>query len=129
MKPVRSCPVAWYRTLLATLIVAVGFAVAGGVVVASPAVAQDDVEPAPSGVTIDDLGDDAQPESSVVRDEDTSATVRRIRRDLIVIAGFTSLALLVYVWHTNPARRVRIASARAAAAPGSVDGDAESPTR
>ena len=78
---------------------------------AMPALAQDD--PEPTGVTILDDGEEAQPESAVVRDDDTSATVRRIRRDLVIIAGAMSVAVAIYIWHTSPSRRVRIATQRA----------------
>ena len=80
---------------------------------AAPALAQDDPEPEPTGVTVLDGGEDAQPESGIVRDDDTSATVRRIRRDLVLVAGLTAVGLAVYVWHTSPTRRVRVAAQRA----------------
>lgn len=86
---------------------------AATLVFAAPASAQDSPEPAPVAVTEVDDAEAAQPESGVVRDEDTSATVRRIRRDLIIVAGVTSVALAVYVWHTSPTRRVRVAARRA----------------
>jgi len=79
----------------------------------APAVAQDDPAPEPTGVTVVDDGEEAQPESGVVRDDDTSDTVRRIRRDLIVVAGLMTLALVVYVLHTSPSRRLAVASKRA----------------
>ena len=77
----------------------------------TPALAQDEQEP--TGVTVLDDGEEAQPESGIVRDDDTSATVHRIRRDLIVVAAVMTVGLVVYVWHTSPSRRLRIASARA----------------
>ena len=81
----------------------------------SPVSAQEGQEPEPTGVTVLDGVEEAQPESAVVRDEDTSATVRRIRRDLVIIAGAMTLALGVYVWHTSPSRRLRIAARHAEA--------------
>ena len=84
---------------------------------ASPALAQDESEtepaPDPTGVTVFDDGEAAQPESGIVRDDDTSDTVRRIRRDLVIVAGVMSVGLGVYVWHTSPSRRVRLATQRA----------------
>jgi hypothetical protein len=100
--------------LLATLVAMISL------VWASPAHAQD--EPSPTGVTVLDGDEDAQPESGIVRDEDTSATVRRIRRDLIVVAALTAVGLVVYVWHTSPTRRVRVAARRAASVLG-AEGD------
>lgn len=78
---------------------------------AAPALAQD--APDTTEVTVLDDGEGAQPESGIVRDDDTSATVRRIRRDLIVIAGVMTVGLGVYVWHTSPSRRLRAAAQRA----------------
>lgn len=68
---------------------------------------------------VDDV-DEAQPATEIVRDEDSSATVRRIRRDLVVVAIVTTLGLGVYVWHTSPTRRLRIATERAEEAGQSV---------
>lgn len=91
---------------------------------AAPALAQSDTDtdtdPEPTGVTVLDDGEDAQPESGIVRDDDTSETVARIRRDLLIIAGVTAAGLVVYVWHTSPARRVRVAAKRAGVV---LDGD------
>lgn len=94
--------------------------VAAMLVFVAPASAQDGPEPAPVAVTEVDDAEAAQPESGIVRDEDTSATVRRIRRDLIIVAGVTSVALAVYVWHTSPTRRMRVAGRRTDAA---LEGD------
>lgn len=80
---------------------------------AAPAFAQDDVDPEPTGVTVIDDGEGAQPESGILRDDDTSATVRDIRRNLILVAAATAAGLVVYVWHTSPSRRVRVATRRA----------------
>jgi hypothetical protein len=90
---------------------------------ATPAFAQNDVEPEPTGVTILDDGEDAQPESGILRDDDTSATVRDIRRDLVTVAVVTAAGLIVYVWHTSPSRRVRIAARRAEVVLDGVDDD------
>lgn len=86
----------------------------------APATAQSDSDPEPTGVTVLDDDEEAQPESGVVRDDDTSDTVARIRRDLIAIAALTAVGLVVYVWHTSPARRVRVAAGRAETV---LDGD------
>jgi hypothetical protein len=90
---------------------------------AAPAFAQDEVDPEPTGVTVIDDGEDAQPESGILRDDDTSATVREIRRNLILVAAATAAGLVVYVWHTSPARRVRVATARAEVVLDAVDDD------
>jgi hypothetical protein len=89
----------------------------------TPAFAQDEVEPESTGVTVLDDGEDAQPESGIVRDDDTSATVRNIRRNLIIVAVVTAAGLMVYVWHTSPSRRVRIAARRAEVVLDGVDDD------
>jgi len=82
---------------------------------AAPAFAQDEPEPESTDDTVLVDGEDAQPQSTIVRDDDTSDTVQRIRRDLIILAGVMTLALAVYVWHTSPPRRLAVASRRAAA--------------
>ena len=99
--------VGWSRRVLATVVVLVGL------FWMSPVAAQDPQEPEPTGVTVLDGVEEAQPESAVVRDDDTSATVRRIRRDLVIIAGVMTVALGVYIWHTSPSRRMRIAKSHA----------------
>ena len=90
---------------------------------AMPAFAQDEVEPETTGVTVLDDGEGAQPESGVLRDDDTSATVRDIRRNLIIVAAVTTAGLIVYVWHTSPSRRVRIAAQRAEVVLDGIDED------
>jgi hypothetical protein len=99
--------VGWFRVVLATLVVSVSL------LWTTPALAQDELDPDPTGVTVLDTGEEAQPESAVVRDEDTSATIRRIRRDLITVAGVMTFALVVYLWHTSPSRRLTVATRRA----------------
>lgn len=93
----------------------------------TPALAQGTPDPEPTGVIVVDDDEAAQPESGLVRDEDTSADVRRIRRDLLVIAGFMAVALVVYVWHTSPTRRVRVASERAELLLREADGSDDAP--
>ena len=83
----------------------------------APATAQDDDEP---GVTVLDEGDESPPETQVVRDDDTSDNVGRIRRDLVLVAVVMSAALVVFAWHTSPSRRVRIATQRAGRTPDEV---------
>jgi hypothetical protein len=85
---------------------------------ASPAQAQD--EPETTGVTVLDDADEAQPDSEIVRDDETSDTIQDIRRNLLLIAGLSGVGLLVFVWHTSPSRRFRIATeqVRAQAASG-----------
>ena len=111
MNPVPSCPVGWFRALLAAFVVAISL------LLVSPVAAQDESEvvedPEPAEVTVLDDEEEAQPESAIVRDDDTSETVRRIRRDLVIVAGVMTAALVVYVWHTSSSRRLRIASDRA----------------
>jgi hypothetical protein len=80
---------------------------------ASPAQAQD--EPEPTGITVLDDTDVAQPDSEIVRDDETSDTIQGIRRNLLLIAGLSGVGLLVFVWHTSPSRRFRIATERARA--------------
>ncbi|MEM7140540.1 MAG: hypothetical protein AAF548_05845 [Actinomycetota bacterium] len=98
----------WLRGLQAAVLVVVM------VGVAAPAGAQDDPAPAPAAVTVLDDAEEARPESAVVRDDETSDTVRRIRRDLLVVGSITGVALVIYLWHTSPRRRLRIAADRLA---------------
>ena len=85
---------------------------------AAPVVAQTDSDPDPSGVTVlDDDAGEAQTESQIVRDDDTSDRVARTRRDLIIIAAVTAVGLAAYVWHTSPARRLQVAAKRNALVP------------
>lgn len=115
MKPVRSRPLHWTRGLLALVIaVAIGFTIA-------PAAAQDDEAPDTTGVTVLDDTDEAQPGSEIVRDHETSDTVQRIRRELILVGIVAAAALLIYVWHTSPARRLRVAAKRVERATGSEE--------
>lgn len=89
---------------------------------AAPAAAQEQPDPSDDpAVTVIDDGEGAQPEVQVVLDEDTSAVVRRIRRELIVVAIAMTAGLFVFVWHTSPSRRLRVASRRAAATTGPAD--------
>lgn len=105
-EPVRSRPVGRTCALVALLIVlAVGSH--------APAVgAAEEPEPEPTGVTVLDDADEAQPDAAVVIDDETSDTVRRIRRELVFVGVVSSAALLVYLWHTSPRRRLRVASRR-----------------
>jgi hypothetical protein len=43
----------------------------------------------------------------------TRDTVRFVVGALVAIAGVTAVALLVFVWHTSPSRRQRVADRRA----------------
>ncbi|MDW3219057.1 MAG: hypothetical protein R8F63_10655 [Acidimicrobiales bacterium] len=79
-------------------------------VVASPAGAADEPDTEPTGVTVLDDTDEAQPDSAVVLDTETSDTVRRIRRELVTVGVIAAAALLVYLWHTSPRRRLRVAA-------------------
>lgn len=79
---------------------------------ASPARAQDDDSGTEPAITVVTDGDEAKPESEIVRDDETSDTIQGIRRNLIVVAIVTAAALVLYLWHTSPSRRFRIAAAR-----------------
>ena len=102
---IRSRPVGWIRGFVAAIVVVAVCAVAG------PAGAAEEPADDP-GVTVLDDADEAQPESEVVIDNETSDTVRRIRRELVAAGIVVSVALLVYIWHTSPRRRLRIAARR-----------------
>ncbi|GJM39528.1 MAG: hypothetical protein DHS20C19_28950 [Acidimicrobiales bacterium] len=95
-------------------------------VVASPAGAADELEDDPTGVTVLDDADEAQPDSEVVLDSETSDTVRRIRRELVTVGVVAAAALLIYLWHTSPRRRLRVA-ARQLQTAGSVPVDHTEP--
>lgn len=82
------------------------------VAAAAPVGAQDDV-PA-DGVNTSQQEIDAA-RIDVVRDDSTSDTIQRIRRDLAIVAATLTGALAIYIWHTSPSRRLRVASRRAAA--------------
>ncbi len=77
---------------------------------AAPVAAQQETDEPAITVVEDDEG--AEQEGELVL-EDTSKTVQRIRRDLVAVSVLTTLGLGVYVWYTNPARRLRIASRNA----------------
>lgn len=65
------------------------------------------------------------PESSEFFVDGTETTVDRVRTSLFVIAAVTGGLLVVYIWHTNPRRRmaaaVRRREARELAALDSLD--------
>lgn len=44
--------------------------------------------------------------------DETAATIERIRTTLYMIAMATGGLLVVYIWHTNPRRRMGVASRR-----------------
>lgn len=79
-------------------------------VVAPPVGAAAEPDAEPTGVTVLDDADEAQPDSAVVLDSETSDTVRRIRRELVTVGAVAAVALLVYLWHTSPRRRLRVAA-------------------
>jgi hypothetical protein len=113
VKPVPSNPVGWTRVVLALVVAAVSLTFA------VPVSAQEETDEPAITVVEDDEG--AEQEGELVVDEDTSKTVRRIRRDLVAVSVLTTLGLGVYVWYTNPARRLRIASRNADLEAGSPD--------
>ena len=105
MNPPRSRPVGWARVLVAGAVAMLSLCPAASVA------AQNDPEPTP--VTFLDDGDGTRPEPGLVRDDDTRDTIQRIHLQLVIVAIAMMLALVVYVWHTSPARRLRVASRRA----------------
>ena len=119
MKRIRSCAVGWCPRGAIWFRIFVAFVVALVLLSVSPATAQD--EPEPTGVTVLDDTDEAQPDSEIVRDDETSDTIQGIRRDLLLVAGASAVALVVYLWHTSPSRRFRIATERAQATPPAED--------
>lgn len=70
--------------------------------------------------------DPSVPEVSVVDDGEaadlaepfdgraTEGTIDRVRRTLVGIAVATTVGLVAFWWHTSPARRLRVATQRAA---------------
>ena len=105
MKPIRSLFVGWTRVGLAALVV-----VAAGLSFVAPAAAQDESDE-PAVTVLDD--EESQPETQIVLDEDTSAIVQRIRRELVMVALAVTAGLVVFIWHTSPSRRLRVATRRA----------------
>ena len=61
----------------------------------------------------------AEPDAPTAADEEefdgrsTAATVRLVVTSLIAVAGVTAIMMLMFIWHTSPRRRFRIATRRA----------------
>jgi hypothetical protein len=105
-------------------VTSVALVAAVSLTLAAPVAAQEQPEPAEDpAITVIDDAEEAQPEIQVVLDEDTSAVVRRIRRELVVVAIAMAGALLIYVWHTSPSRRLRVATRQATVATGPAAAD------
>ena len=51
----------------------------------------------------------------------TDDTVRMVVAGLLAIAAVTAVLMLVYVWHTSPRRRLRIARSRSSDGPASEE--------
>jgi hypothetical protein len=107
VKPVRSLFVGRIRVGVAAIVMATGL------FFAAPVAAQG--EPDDPAVTVLE-DEESLPETQIILDEDTSAIVQRIRRELIVVAVAMAAGLVVFIWHTSPSRRLRVATRRADAA-------------
>ena len=57
----------------------------------------------------------AQGDDTEFTADETAGDIDRIRTSLLVIAAATGVLLVVYVWHTNPRRRMDVAVRRRAA--------------
>jgi hypothetical protein len=89
----------------------------------SPAVALGHAQGDQPQAPVVDTEETAVGSVEIVRDDDTTATVNAIRRNLVLVAVLTTAGLVVYVWHTSPSRRLRIAAERAGVAEESDRGD------
>lgn len=54
----------------------------------------------------------AQADTEVFDEDETESTIDRVRTQLLVIAAVTGALLVVYIWHTDPQRRLRVATRR-----------------
>ena len=66
-----------------------------------------------------DVYQDTEPDDPAVADDDefdgrsTADTVNIVVGSLIAVAGGTAFLMLMFIWHTNPRRRLRVATRRA----------------
>ena len=66
-----------------------------------------------------DVYQDTEPDDPAVADDDefdgrsTADTVNIVVGSLIAVAGGTAFLMLMFIWHTNPRRRLRVAIRRA----------------
>lgn len=110
MKAIPSSPVGWFRKLTAVGLAAVTLTLSVVLFIA-PVSAQDDTPAADAETRVGGSQQEIDAaQIDIVRDDSTSDTIQRIRRDLAIIALVLTAALVVYVWHTNPSRRLRVAS-------------------
>lgn len=109
--PVRS-PESVRRALWAGCLLAIGSALLlPSVAAATTAVAQQTERVAPTGAPIGaEIG---QAADDGFDGRSTRDTVRFVVGALVAIAGATTVSLLVFVWHTSPRRRQRVANRRA----------------
>lgn len=101
------------RSGRAGVAVCVLFAALGVGLFAAPAAVAQDVDPVVPEVSVVDDGEAVE----VVEPFDGRAsegTIDRVRRVLVAIAVATSVGLVAFWWHTSPARRLRVATQRAA---------------
>lgn len=81
---------------------------------ASPVGAQEDVPASDAEAQVNSTQQEIDAaQIDIVRDDDTSDTIQRIRRDLAIVAVALTVALAIYIWHTNPSRRLRVAGRHA----------------
>ncbi len=57
-------------------------------------------------------GDAAAAETDIFDENESESTIRWVTRALVGIAAGTGLLLVVYIWHTSPRRRLRVATRR-----------------
>ena len=90
----------------------VSFALLVGGLFVSAASAQDSEPSLPEISVVDDgeAADAAEPFDGRA----TESTVDWVRRTLVGIAVVTGVGLIAFWWHTSPARRLRVATQRAA---------------
>ncbi len=60
----------------------------------------------------DSEGDDGVVEDEGFDENETEGTIDRVRLQLLAIAAVTGGLLVVYIWHTDPQRRQRVADRR-----------------
>ncbi len=59
-----------------------------------------------------DEGEVVDTSTEIFDENESEATIRWVTRALVGIAAGTGFLLVIYIWHTNPRRRLRVATRR-----------------